>query len=95
MFEYYLPFNRLYYYYKPEYLDLVADAYKCDDWAKWETNMDGVDEWECLLRGGCDNGVEIVKCSGNYGHVYPFNDSKQPQEAARILWKFFSEHPSI
>jgi len=90
-----MSWDRLYYYYKPEYLDLVADAYKCGEWTKWETSMDGVDEWECMVRGGCDSGVEIVKCSGNYGHVYPFNESEQPQEAARILWKFFSEHPSI
>ena len=105
-----MSWDALYYYYKPEYLDLVADAYNCGGWEEWMTDMDGEDGWGCLIRQECIDGVKvwagwkqleimgicfkIVKCSGDHGHVYPFNESDHPEEASRILWKFFAENPS-
>merc|ERR1711892_1101032 len=89
-----MSWDALYYYYKPEYMDWVADAYNCGEWEKYFTSMDGVDGWGCLVRKTCDNDVQIVKCSGDHGHVYPFNKSNNPAEAARILWRFFEQNPS-
>jgi len=88
-----MSWDGLYYYYKPEYLDLVGDAYMCAQWEHWATDMDGVEGWGCAVRQGCAGGVQIVKCTGDHGHIYPFNESENPEEAARILWKFFAENP--
>jgi len=89
-----MSWDALYYYYKPDYLDWLGDAYMCGRWEEWITGMEGVDGWGCLVRQGCTDDVKIVKCSGDYGHVYPFNKGERPEEAARILWKFFAENPS-
>ena len=32
-----MSWDGLYYYYKPEYLDLVADAYNCSGWVPYAT----------------------------------------------------------
>jgi len=89
-----MSWDALYYYYKPDYLNLVADTYNCADWTPYTTPMDGVDGWECLVRRGCDQDTEIVMCSGDYGHTYPFSQSEVKVNAAKILWSFFSENPA-
>ena len=105
-----MSWDGLYYYYKPEYMDFIADAYKCSAWESWPTSMDGVNGWRCLVRQQCQGGVQvnfvgfvpylftfplqIVSCTGDHGHVYPFNESDHPEEAARILWEFFAANPS-
>jgi len=85
--------DALYYYYKPEYLDFVADQYRCEGWTPYATSMDGQNGWQCNVRSGCQNDVEIVSCSGDYGHHYPFNEGPDKIEAARIFWQFFKDHP--
>jgi len=87
--------DALYYYYKPEYLNYVADKYSCNDWSAYPTSMDGTDGWECQVRSGCINEVEIVMCGGNYGHHYPFDKGDNKAEAARIMWQFFKAHPYV
>jgi len=89
-----MSWDGLYYYYKPEYMDFIADAYRCSAWESWPTSMDGVNGWRCLVRQQCQGGVQIVSCIGDHGHVYPFNESDHPEEAARILWEFFATNPS-
>jgi len=84
----------LYYYYKPEYLDLIADTYNCaPEWTPFPTGMDGVSAWNCRTRTMCDGNVEITKCEGMYDHGYPFQGEERV-EAARILWNFFQNHPA-
>jgi hypothetical protein len=57
--------------------------------------MDGQNGWQCNVRSGCQNDVEIVSCSGDYGHHYPFNKGPDKIEAARIFWQFFKDHPYV
>ena len=42
--------------------------------------MDGVDNWNCVIRSGCAGGGEIVHCNANYGHDYPFNPKYDTNE---------------
>jgi hypothetical protein len=37
------------------------------------------------------DGVEVVHCSGNYGHWYPFEDDYY-LEGTKILWQFMKSH---
>ena len=43
--------------------------------------------------------LQVVSCTGNYGHNYPFGDgnwtSEKFIEASRIIWKFMKEHPKL
>merc|ERR1712013_648508 len=88
-----MSWDALYYYYKPDYLDYVADAYHCSGWDSYTTVMDGVAGWVCMVRRACDGDAEIVKCTGDYGHVYPFHN-QDAVAAAKILWEFFAAHPT-
>merc|ERR1712179_506299 len=89
-----MSWDALYYYYKPEYLDLVADSFNCGAWEPYLTHMDGIDEWSCQVRKQCQDDIKIVMCGGNYGHTYPFSQSEARVEAARILWSFFQNNPA-
>jgi hypothetical protein len=36
-------------------------------------------------------GVELVSCTGDHGHYYPFGDNRV--EGTKILWQFMKAHP--
>ena len=54
-----MSWDALYYYYKPDYLDYVADAYHCSEWDSYPTIMDGVAGWVCMVRRACDGDAEV------------------------------------
>ena len=63
------------YYYpeKPAFITSYADALGCGPSETYPTPMDGVDNWNWVIRSGCNGGGEIVHCNANYGHDYPFS----------------------
>ena len=44
----------------------------CGQEGAWPTAQDGEDGWACTVRAGCAGGAEVVSCTGNFGHNYPF-----------------------
>ena len=52
--------------------------------------MDGVDEWGCEIYSGCVSGREVVHCTGNHGHDYPFRGDYK--EGLKIMWDFLKGH---
>ena len=46
--------------------------------------------WSCQIWSGCDEGKEVVSCTANYGHDYPF--SGQFVEGLKIMWDFMKTH---
>lgn len=58
----------------------------------YETNMDGVGGFHCYERK-CPEGIGMVRCTGSYGHSWPFNN--QRIEGAKIAWEFMKLHPRV
>jgi len=56
----------------------------------WPTPMDGVGEFSCTIWRGCKDGVEVVHCSGDYTHDYPFWPDYI--EGTKIIWQFMKTH---
>jgi len=83
-------------YYYEEKKDILNKWYtgmNCDvEPSRWETDMDGVDGWSCQVWSNCDNGVEVVSCTANHGHDYPFGSTNQYVEGARIMAGFMKSH---
>ena len=70
--------------------DLVSSM-NCDpESSDYKTEMDGVEGWGCVIWGGCDGGKEVVHCSGDYGHFYPWWGAEQ---GFNIIWQFMKNHP--
>ena len=61
-----------YYHDKRTVITELADGSGCGAERAWLTNMDGTKEWACVARGECRGGGEVVHCSANFGHNYPF-----------------------
>ena len=61
-----------YYHDKRTVITELADGRGCGAERAWLTNMDGTKEWACVARGECRGGGEVVHCSANFGHNYPF-----------------------
>jgi len=80
-----------YYHIKPDHLTKVLSSMNCNnDSSVYPTSMDGVDMWSCQIWSGCDEGKEVVSCTANYGHDYPF--SGQIVEGLKIMWDFMKTH---
>jgi len=81
-----------YYHIKPDHLIKVLSSMNCNkESSDYPTAMDGVDMWSCQIWSGCDDGKEVVSCTANYGHDYPF--SGQFVEGLKIMWDFMKKHP--
>lgn len=81
-----------YYHIKSDHLSNVMSSMNCNDVSSvYPTPMDGVDMWSCQIWSGCDEGKEVVSCTANYGHDYPFPG--QFIEGLKIMWHFMKSHP--
>lgn len=69
-----------------------ADGLECGPSVPWPTDMDGTNGWACIIHSGCKGGGEIVACTANYGHDYPFGPNRYV-ESSRIMWSFMKAHP--
>ena len=83
-----------YYHQKAEVISRWAEGMECGPSQPWPTHMDGAKGWQCTARSGCVGGAEVVSCTGEYGHNFPFgHDGDGMIEGSRIMWKFMKEHP--
>ena len=91
------PYNSVisldYYYYeqKPDTINKWASKLSCliqND--TYPTDMDGIDGWACNIWSDCLNAAEIVHCTGDYGHNYPFPGDYIG--GTRIMWEFMKHH---
>jgi len=86
-----------YYHPKPNLILTWASAFGCGPGQPWKTEMDGVNSWSCIIFPHCRAGAEVVSCTGNYGHNYPFGNgnwtSEMFIEASRMMWSFMKKHP--
>ncbi len=87
----------LYYEQKPLTVAKWVDELGCGaDEMSYPTDMDGIDGWACSLWSGCRGGAEVVSCTGEYGHTYPFGNENPPYlGGSRILWEFMKNHRRI
>ncbi|XP_023341932.1 uncharacterized protein LOC111711737 isoform X2 [Eurytemora carolleeae] len=84
--------NDGFYYEKKSSTIKYVDGFNCTSISSpWKTDMDGVKDWSCDLWTVCIGGMEIVNCTGSFGHNYPFGAGKHTQ-AARIIWNFMKTH---
>ena len=56
----------------------------------YPTHMDGVDGFSCQRWSGCEADNEIVFCTGDHGHDYPF--SGHYIDGLSIMWDFMKTH---
>ena len=84
------------FYYTP--LDNITAAFKkinkCDGkWTHWSTKYDGTRDFYCVKPyGNCSNGIDIIRCSGQWGHTWPLW-KVQPTAFPNLVWQFISTHP--
>ena len=66
----------------------------CDgELVHFPTIMDGVRDFYCVSPfGGCENGVDVVRCSGDWGHTWPFSQVN-PEAYPNLVYTFISTHP--
>ena len=89
-----------YYFYeqKPNTIAKYVTAMNCaGNSNKYPTPMDGHQGWSCKIWSGCQGGTEVVLCTGNYGHDYPFmkrngRSTRNTIEGTRIMWDFMKKH---
>jgi len=61
----------------------------------YPTEMDGQTQFQCQVWTGCQGGTsEVVACTADHGHDYPFGEINQYIQGARIMWNFMKSHPS-
>jgi len=80
------------YYYeaKPDVIRKWVEAMECSSSpVPWLTEMDGIMGWSCQAWQECRDNVQIVSCTGEHGHEYPFGQDQHIQ-GARIVWKFMN-----
>jgi len=82
------------YYYEPkqQLIQRWTTQLNCSSPQIWGTSMDGEEGWQCQIYSECTGGTEIVSCTADHGHDYPFVDINSSIEATRILWKFMKTH---
>ena len=83
-------------YYYANLDDIMAvfnDTNECNGtWAHWATEYDGIRDFYCVMPyGSCPNGIDIIRCSGDWGHAWPLHTQKTAYP--NIVWKFISTHP--
>ena len=75
---------------KPAHIRDLVSSMNCDPQSSdYNTDMDGVEGWGCVVWAGCEGGKEVVHCSGYYGHYYPFWGAV---EGFKIIWQFMKNH---
>ena len=85
--------------------DLYYYQQSPDTWGKWvytmgcsgqkpyPTDMDGIDAWSCKIWSDCVDEKEVVHCTGDYGHDYPFSQETPSYiGGVRIMWDFMKAH---
>ena len=89
-----ISFDKYYYVQKPQLMKDWANKMGCDEEPiPYPTDMDGVIGWNCKQWTGCIAGAEIVHCTGDFSHNYPFFFRSPPYiEGTRILWNFMKTH---
>ena len=60
-----------YYWDKPGTIQTYAEGLDCGASESWPTDMDGTQNFECIIHSGWRGGGEIVHGHANYGHDYP------------------------
>jgi len=81
-----------FYHQKPILLAELRDWMSCSPTpSPYPTPQDGVSGWECRLWAGCRGGKEVVACTGDHDHDYPFNTDYEAGLA--IMWQFMKSHP--
>jgi len=86
-----ISYDGMYYYEKPAYFQYLVEGFACGPACPWATPMDGVDDWSCN-KHACGDSVDIVSCTGQYGHQYPFDEDVL--QATRIMWTFMKQYSS-
>ena len=84
----------LYYYYQsPDAWGKWVEDLGCGGQNIYPTDMDGIDSWRCNIWSGCLDGTEVVHCTGDYGHDYPFSEENPSYiGGVRIMWDFMKTH---
>jgi len=87
-----ISWDGFYYHQKPILLAEIRDWMMCNpDPEPYATDMDGTEGWKCLLWSGCQAGKEVVACTGDHDHDYPFNFDYEA--GLKIMWNFMKTHP--
>ena len=84
--------HRYFYHRKTEVISQWAEGWECGPSEPWPTYMDGERGWRCSIWSGCLGGAEVVSCTGEYGHNYPFHDHDRFIEGSRIMWDSMKRH---
>jgi len=87
-----IAFDGFYYYPKATVIETYVSALECLPGVPWPTFMDGVQGFACTMYTDCRGGGEVVSCSAQYGHDYPFGPDRYI-ESARLMWSFMKAHP--
>lgn len=86
-----ISWDGFYYHQKPIMLAEIRDWMLCNPEPEpWATDMDGTEGWKCLLWSGCQGGKEVVSCTGDHDHDYPFNFDYEA--GLKIMWNFMKTH---
>ena len=61
----------------------------CDEEKPYFTPNEGQNGFKCYQKN-CDQGIDIVRCTGEFTHDYPFTGTTI---AAEVAWDFMKTHP--
>ena len=79
-----------YYHIKAHHLARVRAAMNCEeDSAIYPTHMDGEEGWACEVWTGCDQGAEVVHCTGSFASRFPWGGAV---DGYQIIWDFMKSH---
>jgi poly(3-hydroxybutyrate) depolymerase len=89
-----------YYVSQPQMTNGFAKAAKCSaadkpgkDVIDYPTDYDGIRGLSCVKPyGTCPDGVDVVQCSGSWGHTWPLG-AQVPLAYGRMIYDFFASHP--
>ena len=90
-----ISFDKYYYVEKPHLMENWSQKMGCQKGPiDYPTDMDGIIGWNCKQWTKCYHpGTEIVHCTGDFTHNYPFFFRNPPFiEGTRIQWKFMKAH---
>ena len=91
-----------YYVSQPQMTGRFAEAAQCaaagkpgKDVVHYPTDYDDVRGLSCVMPyGKCGTGLDVVQCSGSWGHTWPLG-STVPLAYGRMVYDFFAAHPLV
>ena len=85
-----LSVDGFYYHRKLDHLERITRWMNCDPSpAPYHTHMDGEEGWACEVWTGCDQGAEVVHCTGSFASRFPWGGAV---DGYQIIWDFMKSH---